>query len=336
MLYFIVLAGYVALGLAVLQRKGTSGEDIWYRMAAMLYEWIPHRRQSPREERNKHLYLKKALLLFLAGDVTALALWTGQAMKKQSVGEFLLRNAMGEGSRTEYFTVRGESGEETEAELLVRECRYTDAELEALYEKLLAELKTVALGENEAWELVTKDLVLAEAVEGYPFLLYWESSDMAAVAPDGSVTAKEEEQLVTLSLRAEYFDFEREEIFYIRVCPKGETFAEKVSRVLKEAEEENPYLQEVMLPKEADGEALSFTEKRKDKSGGVFLLGLAGALAVWFTRNSGLQKREGATGKEEDRVSHYHQQAETLSGCRLKCEKCLPKNCGIWGRESDL
>lgn len=317
MIYLILLFLFAVLASVSGKNRVTGG--ILRRMSVFLYEHLQigrtrneklsgnlarlYPQEKPEESRKQYEVerIKNLLTVLFVGDLVAMLLWVGEgAGEVLENGIYINRGKQGEGSMTVPLTVRGRDGEEADADMLVQECRYTDAELETLYENMLAEIDTAALGENDSWQKVTGNLNLMDSVEGYPFTLEWESNNYTAVTGSGQVADREvasewaeEEVMVTLYMRAVYYDFEREHVFYARVCPLQEeqTFQERVQLSLKRAEEADPYSEKIELPEEIEGTPVVWSERRENRSGTIFLIGVTGAVLVWFMKTRELEQK---------------------------------------------
>lgn len=288
------------------------------KIAGLLYDFLPKRKDGNRKTMDmlQQLYpnvsesslkrqyetgrLQKVLTILLAGSITALVLWINGSNKEFLVNNsYILREEQGGGEKTVLLTVKRENGEKTNTEIKVRESRYKDDELEALYEDMLQAVIKTALGENDSWDNIHKDLYFMQQMEGYPFLLSWESGDYRYVTNSGKIAKWQEvkdltqpSKLVALTLRVEYYDFVREHIFYANICSASvETFDEKTANLLKQAEEENPYHNRVILPGVIEGEKVVWTERTEHVSRNIFLCTLAGAFAVWILHDKELQKK---------------------------------------------
>ena len=95
-------------------------------------------------------------------------------------GTFLQRATYGGGESQITITPVWESassalGEYSEpVEIQVGERRYTQDQLEQLYNEMLDKLSQIIPGENETLSHVDKPLVLPTAIPGYPYKISWE------------------------------------------------------------------------------------------------------------------------------------------------------------------
>ena len=192
---------------------------------------------------------------------------------------------------------------------------YEDTVLMVLYEDMLAEIEELILGDNVSPDCVTRDLFLMEQVDGYPFVLSWSSNNYFFLSASGEVATwkdvadtEEKEALVEVTMRAEYEDFVREHIFFVRVCPlEGEMdFSEEIAYALESAQRESQGKDRLCLPKEVGEKSLSWSEKKKNSDKSVFLTGLAGGIIVCAFCNKDLQR------EKEKRVSKMVEEYPTV------------------------
>lgn len=266
----------------------------------MLVQLYPNASESSLKRRYETERIQKVLAILSAGSIAAFALWISGSSKGFLVNNrYILRAEQGEEEKTVLLTAKRENGEKIDTEITVRESRFRDEELEMLYEDMLQEALKAALGENDSWDNIHNDLQFMQQIDGYPFVLSWESGDYRYVTNSGRIAKWQEvkdlaqpSKPVPLTLRAEYYDFVREHIFYANICPvPEETFDEKAANLLKQAEEENPYYDRVILPDVIEGEKVVWTERTEHAGRNIFLLTLAGAFAVWILHDRELQKK---------------------------------------------
>lgn len=291
---------------------------MFYKIAGLLYDFLPKRKKentkvtdmlmqlcpNAAESSLKRQYeiekLRRVLTVLAAGSITALLVWISDSGKGFLVNNsYIMRAEQGGEEKRVLLTAKRENGEKTDTEITVRESRFQDEKLEALYEDMLQTAMETALGENDSWDNIHEDLQLVRQIDGYPFVLSWESDDYRYVTDSGKIAQWQEvkklaqpSKVVLLTLRAEYYEFVREYTFYANICPvEEETFEEKTAELLRQSEEENPYHDKVILPKAIEGEKVVWTERTGNAGRDIFLLTLLGALAVWFLYDRELQRK---------------------------------------------
>ncbi len=180
---------------------------------------------------------KKTLgLLLLAGlGIVLLVFLQGLQERKLEGGNRLERNDYGRGKKEVELEVR--LGEEKWQPLLVtmEEVEYSFEEIEESFRKVEEILPEMILGENESVDKIRSDLILPQEVEGYPLYLSWRSSNPNVLGSSGTLYPENlfgESELIQLTVRMGYEEWEREHSFFVRV-----------ERAVKK--EENPLLWEL-------------------------------------------------------------------------------------------
>lgn len=181
----------------------------------------------------------------------------------------------------------------------------TEKEAQTLSEELWNRLPEYILGENEALDRVSCDLVLEESYGEYPFMLEWESSSPAVVGSTGRVYPGEMAVPVEMTVKMRYEEFAREETFLIRVVPPMLTAWEQ-----ERAELENLLLQseygsrgeEVWsLPEEWKGEKISWQQEVEDYSMVLWILTIVTAVSVYAMSDQDLHKQQEQRKKQMQR-----------------------------------
>ena len=168
-------------------------------------------------------------------------------------------------------------------------------EADALVRELLAGMDRYILGVNESLEEVCDNLILPFEVEGYPFQIYWESSNEVLIDTNGMVdrSGLEEDTVVMLTAVLCYKDWTWESRIGVLVCQEvltpEERYTRKLEELLQKSEEENRETEKWFLPSEFDGEALEFVQKKEDYD--LLLaagLCLTAGVAVWIGQDRDL------------------------------------------------
>ncbi len=284
----------------------------FYRIAVfLLYQWRQIRGSRQRAMRIMGAEsLKICLLVFFVGNAAALILWlSGEEERGLIDGGYLLREEQGGKEREVTLSAKNESGEEAQVYVTVRAMGYTREEQAALCERMLKELETSALGENTSWNEISGPLVLPKSVAGYPFTLKWRSLEPAVLSSGGKVADRndsvwETAQAILVKLRLEISgeNFEREHSFYARVVPPREEadFTQALQEALEEAEK-NTGEEKVQLPVKVQGEKVSWSAGKQNRSAVIFWLGVAAAGAAVFFHGREMAKEEKERGKQMEK-----------------------------------
>ena len=203
-------------------------------------------------------------------------------------GTRLARNEWGEGS----YNIELEAQtmlQREEISYQVKERIYTQEELESFLREVKEKLPVLILGDNESFSEISSDLNLMGQIEGYPFLIRWKSSDFKKVGTDGrvhteTVSAKGDEVIVTAVFS--YGENSWEHPIRMRLMPPAfseeEIFVSRLQTLLAEADERSATQNNIVLPKEVDGQEISWKEEKSKKSYGILFLSVAAAVLCGF------------------------------------------------------
>lgn len=243
------------------------------------------------------------LRIGLGGTLVCLAVWVwGQTQKTLEEGG-VPRAEYGQGEQEIVLkaSIEGEGMEEV-IPYVVEEREYTEKELEEMYQSSLAVLEREMLGENEDFQNVRNDLTLPSSLDGFPFVIAWDSDRYELVDMDGKVENAElsEDEIVTLTARYTYLQWKREYPVYVRVRPAQYTkeglWQKRLKDALEEADDKTRNSTWMELPANV-AEQRIFWERQQEEDGAVFLLlvALTGVLVYWAKDkelDQRLQKRQ--------------------------------------------
>ncbi len=247
-------------------------------------------------KRQKEFVIEKlsfGMLILFLGVMFGVLFILKESGEGEIKGNQLVRNPYEEGERDlELYARNGEESARISLELSGRQ--YTDKELEEKYQSFFVELETIMLGQNSSLDEVCYDLNLVDEIEGYPFLVTWET-DEEYIDQTGKLLCNEVQKPVVIELLAEISceAYERQESFWccIRSRASPLPMQEQLQRqleVLEEAGRENAYL---VLPAEYGGKELAWSVQT-GKSGLLFLLATPLVCVVLlFSKDKDLHKR---------------------------------------------
>ncbi len=222
-----------------------------------------------------------ALFFFLAVGTVVALLMTVSGNQSRSMTEEgrVIRNDYGEGNLQLELDAKVGEAEET-LRLEIAERRFTEAELERMLPEALALLEQRIIGENSSLDQVSKALELPTELEGYPFVLQWESGNYGVIRSDGQVSwgqVGETGELVSLAVILSYGEYVWEERFWVRVCrPQTESsLQQRLTERVKEQDEKAVHEESFLLPGDMEGEPIIWKERKTDHSTGIFLLFLS-------------------------------------------------------------
>ncbi len=240
--------------------------------------------------------LRLCLLVLCAGTLLGVLARAGSDMEGclTKEGE-LLRPLPGQGEKQ--IKLRAWLEGEALGELTVRvpERRLTWQEARELYGEFWETWKREALGDNPSWQEVSAPLTLAEELEGYPFTVYWRSSDYEVLSRSGAVHASQTAIPVTLTVESSYQDFCWQEELDLLVVPRpmGETelLAEQVLHAYGFAEEEAAGRDRILLPEKLEGDRLTWREVKEDYSLLLMLMTTVTAVAAFLLQDRDLHRQ---------------------------------------------
>ena len=238
-------------------------------------------------------------ILFLFNSLSlAMFVWErfgGEA--KQS----LIRNSYGEGSYTQEYEVSVDG--ELEGEPLsieVGEQEYSDEEVTDIFQKMIKELDTIILGENESLDRVERDLYLPNEVDGYPVSIRWELDTYQVMDVEGKIKEEkttEEGTLVEVRGTLSYGASEATYVAHVMVYPRTKTEKEKwldaITNEVKETEISTKKEKSFDLPDEIQGKEIKWQKKTEQKGYYVLVLGVVlSALLLWREFQDKKEKQE--------------------------------------------
>lgn len=331
-LYGTVFAAYGAL--FFLSRKTEGAKTLknrkpFERMAAWLYDRLRGKgvfRESRAEKDFAMLhpgvktggqvrahYINKislALVLLFIGDMTAICCQiVGQWNGVLKEGTFIDRNPAGSGDIEAVLEAEiqeknsGEGSEETagateQFTVTVRERGYGKDTVKRLAAKAAGQLSGEILGNNVSAEEIRSDMNLVQSLEGYPFLISWESSNYERIYSDGTVRnddVKELGETVQLTAVLSYEGYKQEQVYTVRVCPPqyspDERRRQQIDEALRTMEEESRREERLALPSTLEGMTIRWREKKENGSRTVLLLLGAAAVLSYLLQDSKLHEK---------------------------------------------
>ena len=237
-------------------------------------------------------------LLFLAGlSIVSVIFWQGLQERKLEGGNKLERNDYGQGRKEVELEVQ--LGEEKWQPLLVtlEELEYSFEEIEEGFDKVEEMLPEIILGKNQSVDRIESDLNFPQEVEGYPLYLSWRSSNPKLLDDGGSLHTQhlsQEGELIQLTVKMEYDEWEREHSFFVRVVPaeekKENSFLLELSEKINQAEEAGRKEKTVELPREWKSGGLKWRYPIKK---GIFILPILFPLilsVIWWEKDKEVHK----------------------------------------------
>lgn len=254
------------------------------------------------EEKLKSYYINKfasiLCILFTGILLTVFTFVKGYMENVITEGKYIARNSYGEGEKQVNVTVGYEDGSKEEIILNIGERRYTDRELEQLYEQAKGEIAALLFPDGTSADEVRQDIPLPDSLEGFPFLIQWESENYALVDYDGTVYNRElpqEGETVNLHAVFQCYEFRREYVFPVHILPpllsEEEIRRQEVRKSVEESEKKSVYEESCLLPEQINGEEVHWEEVRENSAGIVLLLACAAAILIYYMKDYDLHKQ---------------------------------------------
>lgn len=311
-----IIVVFIYLIWAWLGRKEQIGEDIhtilspFYRMASYLYKKICIRKIRvfsliqvkkdleelyPGENSNLLLteyYIKKIthlIIIFLIGTLISIVIKSQTAGGGRISPEGVVkRGNYKEGIQELYVEADMGKGNKQEITITMSERKLNRSEADELEVKFWGQICEEILGENISLENVTYDLFLLDELENFPFIVSWDSSAPQYISKNGVVTelSKGEEAEVIMTAMVTYEDWVWLHELPVRVLPplltEEEQIRKELEMLVEELEAASTSEELWMLPKEFEGQTISWKEKTEDNSLLFWCIWLAAVLGIYF------------------------------------------------------
>lgn len=240
--------------------------------------------------------------------VLAVAFVLGFLLLQQNTAKEVQRNTYGAGSRTEEYTAIVE-GEKIPVQVQVSEQQYETEEVQTIFAEVMKKLDTLILGENSSLDRIENDMKLVSAVEGYPVQIEWELSSYEFMDLDGTLRQEalpEEGALVELQA---YLSLQEQEALYVRsamIYPQKEqelSLGERLSRLLREKNEETKTEEKFHLPESIDGKTIKWKAGTDYSGYVVWAMGLLSAILLILRKKE--KEKEEKKKIEEEMLQDY-------------------------------
>lgn len=255
-------------------------------------------------------YIKKlstVLLFVAAGILIALLVWIKDLNEMHFIdGNVLERNGSGEGERSVNLDIYADDELYMKnRSITVSERHFTREEAEELLTEAEDVLCRSILGENVDPDHIDHDLNLVGSLEGYPFDIEWRISDYTIIDGNGRIQVDPENdggKPVSLEAILTYEDLREEFVFYVNVFPREvdpeKKLAGDIERKIKKYDEMTISYNRQLLPDEADGKRITYRTSMPGSALYILALSFAAAAAVYFGKDSDLDKEVKKREKE--------------------------------------
>ncbi len=256
--------------------------------------------------------IKNFLILFYAGVI----LGFGVCVVNTGDGEirnnsYVDRNSHGEGGKQIDVEVKSKDGRyESTIRLNIDEVKFTESEINQLYEKAVNELEIMLWGTDGGNHEVCESLKLPDVLDGYPFKLEWESNNYFLIDHQGQIQTQDIDgngEKVTMTCHFVYEEWHRDYDTTIIVFPKELTdeqiWEERLHETVKQTEQEQKYDDKYVLPRVIARNEVLWNEVEQDYSMAVFVLMFLAACVVYIMQDKDLHKK--LKQRNEDMLTEY-------------------------------
>ena len=185
-----------------------------------------------------------------------------------------------------------------EVTISVGERRYTQAEVEELFEKAIQYLQENVRGNNSSLETVSEKLNLYKSIPGTSITVTWIPADYKLISSDGSINNSEvSEEGVNTSIKAvlSYYEVKKEYQMNLHILPKQyseeELFKQKLVEGIKSLSDKTAVDPLLELPRQIENYKLSWNQSNRNTGSSLFILGLAVTLLIWIYGEKQLEIR---------------------------------------------
>lgn len=234
-------------------------------------------------------------IMMFSGAMGALVCVSDAGLKQEQEGG-IERPQAGSGAAEEDFMLSVEDLSIHEPYRVTVENRHlTKRELEELFSQAVEELEHTFLGENESFDHITHNVVLADSVADGRVDVSWSFDDYEAVNLMGELQEEalsESGSLVQVTAALTYEEVQAEHHFSMCVYPPEKTVKEQFYALLEqELNARNAQTDKVLiLPERVAGHELGWEPQRRKKQYTVLLVGLCAMAGVAVGKREDLRK----------------------------------------------
>ena len=242
---------------------------------------------------------KKMMLTVMAGffTVSLSVIFLVFFQKEEEALSFLMRPSYGENKKTEELNVCME-GEETvyQIPIQIQPRQYSAEEAKEKVERVLEQLDTIILGENETLDEVRDNLVMPKRTEEEMVSIAWSVTPYGVLSETGEILKETQQEGEIVRIEAVVQCQEEKGMYsaFARVFPKNITEEEKIKREIEnkakkqdERQKEEEYLN---LPKELDGRTLVWKRTNVSISFLICMSGILMGIFLWAYQDQKVEK----------------------------------------------
>ena len=265
--------------------------------------------ETTKEKRSPEVYYAKKfaamLKVFLAGGILLGILGVTYAGKVSWLQEAVIeRPKAGEGEKRLELQASVQNSEPLAVSVVIGERAYSDAEIKEVFARILTELETKILGENTSLKEIRSDLSLPDTFQNGTVKAIWDVEPYEYMDMNGELRKEVPKEGVEgiLRLRLEYREETLLQEYPITLLPKIKTpeeeQADKLKAMIEQKAEEDPQEPEVILPKDLEGQKVTWGKENQNLLlPGSFLL-LMGLLFCYERGDQKLEEEEKRRNKQ--------------------------------------
>lgn len=252
-------------------------------------------------------HVKKIIVMTLLLTVMVLVV---ELLPKDSEA-FVARNGYGEGSKIqEYELIIEDEDEKQKLQFEVEERRYTRAEVQQLFQKVMDELDNVVLGENESFNRIESDLKLVTTLKDYPVNILWDLDSYEVMSIEGELREDKLTTEGTLVRLRGTISYEEEQTAYVRnmmvYAPTREGTEQFLYEVEQEVQKREAATREdegFRLPQKLKGKQLTWKIKREYRWYYILLIGAVSAVYLVYREREKVKQKD--KRRREELIREY-------------------------------
>lgn len=244
----------------------------------------------------------KKLLLAIGLIISVIALAGTLSRRSEEDVLWLDRPAVSEGESQKSLVVIREDGSRSEVKVIVKPRKYSQNEVEDIFNRICEMLPGLIKGGNESLYEVASDLNLPDRLNEWGVDLIWRSSLPQIIGNSGKLSEKRgntEPVSVVLQVTMSLQEYSQMKEIPLIVVPVEEpSWEERLSQELARQEAANGGKEQMELPVSFEGENVAFTQV-KDRSKSIVVAMFPAVIALLFymkdeKKNEGLKKQRQA------------------------------------------
>lgn len=252
-------------------------------------------------------HVRKVLVVTI---LLTLVVFIGEKMTGDSE-PLVTRNTYGEGERTAEYELTIEDEVESETfQIEVEEQRYTDTEVQQLFQAVMDELDRVILGENESFNRIETDLKLVTSLDEYPVQIQWDLDTYEVMSIEGKIRENKVTEEGTLVKLRGTISYEEEQTIYVRnmlvfapIREGKEQLIYEIEQEIKAREEETRENETFSLPEEINGKTLKWSQKKEQHWYYILLIGIVSCVYLVYRERENVKQK--AKQRREELIREY-------------------------------